>query len=162
MARLTEIEIFDKMRDSLRLAEDAARELAVHPGAGEVYNKLRFNLNFVEGCCRQASAWRDDTRWLPMGLTMAKARSLAGDWLRGVPQKDGTRRPLAPGERHPTFLGLAENLKAAGVAIEKLRTSRTGRRGPILPTMLPGPTRQRTVQVKTPGGLFLPAGMALQ
>lgn len=161
MARLSETEIFSKMTESLRLAEEASRELAVHPGAGETYNKLRFNLRLVEGCCRQASAWRDDTRWLPIGLVMGKAHKLAGDWLRGVQMPNGRRRPLAAGERHPAFLGLAANLLSCLQNIEKLRTGKTGVRGAILPAMQPAPHRDhRPVQVRMPGGILLPTGMA--
>ncbi len=164
MARTSEIEIFDRMTDSLRIAEQAARDLSVHPGAGQPYDNLRNNLRLVEGCCRQIGYWRDgDTRWLPIGLQMAKAHKLAGDWLRGVQQPDGTRRPLAPGERHPTFIGLADQLKALLAGIANLRHAKTGRYGGrILPTMLPGPHREsRPVQVRTPGGIILPTGASL-
>lgn len=164
MARLSEAEIFSKMTESLRLAEEASRALAVHPGAGLMYDQLRNNLRLVEGCCRQIGYWRGgDARWLPMGMMMARTHSMAGNWLRGVQQADGTRRPIAAGERHPTFLKLADNLCGYMLGIEKLKNERTGRRGAILPDAAPAPHREsRPVQVRTPGGLFLPPGAMLQ
>jgi len=135
MARLTEGEIFSKMRECLRESEEACRALAVLPAKGAAYDRLRANLRLVEGCCRQAGAWREDSRWLPMGLQMATAHKMAGDWLRGVEQPGGGRRKLGPGEIHPCFQRLADILAAAGKACEHLRNAKTGRRGIILPDM---------------------------
>lgn len=161
MSGLTESLIFGRMIESLRLAEQASRELAVHPGAGSIYDTFRNNLRLVEGCCRQIAYFRDgDGRWLPIGLLMAKAHKMAGDWLRGVQLPNGRRRPLAPGERHPAFLKLAENLEAYRKIVDDLRHKATGRIGRILPEPMAGPARQRSVQVRTPGGIILPTGLA--
>ncbi len=157
MARLTEIEIFDRMQESLRAAEQACRDLATSPIKGPNYEILRKHLGLIEGCCRQASVWREDTRWLPIGMMMAEAHRRAGDWLRGIKLPDGGRRSLAPGEMHPNFVKLAENLKALLVSVARLKTARTGRRGMILPQPMVAPHRDfRPVQVRTPGGVFLP------
>jgi len=156
MARLTEVEIFNRMQESLRAAEQACIDLATIPAKGANYDALRTHLKLIEGCCRQASAWREDTRWLPIGLMMAEAHRRAGDWLRGIKMPDGSRRHLVAGELHPNFVKLAENLKALGVACQRLRTARTGRRGIILPQPQVAPHRDfRPVQVST-GGILLP------
>ena len=83
MSDLTEIEILDRMRSSLREAIQCANILASSPRKGPTYNKLREHLGLVEGCCRQMSAWREDTRWLPIGRLMAECHQKAGNWLRG-------------------------------------------------------------------------------
>lgn len=153
---LTEIEIFSRLAETLRESEQACRDLAILPQKGPAYDRLRKNLRLVEGCCRQASAWREDTRWLPMGLQMAKAHKMAGDWLRGIQQPDGTRRKLAPGEIHPCFQRLAEILAAAHKVCDSLRHAKTGRRGIILPET-PNIGRQTNSVLVRPGGLLVPA-----
>ncbi len=156
MGALTEIEIFDRMRESLRVSVQACHDLATLPAKGPNYDILRRHLKLVEGCCRQANYWRQDSRWLPIGLMMEEAHRRAGDWLRGLKMPDGSRRHLVAGELHPHFVKLAENLKAMLVMCERLKTARTGRRGIILPQPMVAPHRDfRPVQVTT-GGIFLP------
>jgi hypothetical protein len=150
---LTEVEIFDCMRDNLRVAADRCRKLAWNPRRGWLYTEFRQSLELVEGACRQASAWRADTRWLVLGLKMAEAHRRAGGWLRDLPSREG--RKVA----HPMFQKLAEALDDAGKTAERLRTLATLRSGPILPVPLPLiRTESRPMQVLTPGGLILPPG----
>lgn len=133
MGALTEIEIFDCMSENLRTAIDDCEKLATVPMKGLVYDRFRKALKLVEGACRQASAWREDTRWLPIGLMMEEAHKRAGEWLRGVVQPDGTRRMIPLGEKHPLFVKLAENLRALLKSVDELRTKKTDRIGMILP-----------------------------
>lgn len=143
------------MADNLRMAARDCELLATIPMKGMVYDRFRKELKLVEGCCRQASAWREDTRWLPIGLMMEECHKRAGDWLRGVVMPDGTRRLIPHGEKHPLFVKLAENLHALLKQVSVLRTQATGRLGMILPDMAPTPfreTRQHRIE--------LPAGMA--
>jgi hypothetical protein len=133
MGALTEAEIFDCLSDNLRTAIDACELLATTPFKGPVYDQLRKALKLCEGACRQASAWREDTRWLPVGLMMEEAHKRAGEWLRGVKGIDGKRRPIPAGEKHPLFVKLAENLRALLKTVDDLRTKQTGRVGMILP-----------------------------
>jgi hypothetical protein len=121
------------MYDNLRTAIDACEKLATAPLKGPVYNQFRAALKLVEGACRQASAWREDTRWLPVGLMMEEAHKRAGEWLRGIKQADGKRRPIPFGEKHPLFVKLAENLRGLLKIVDELRTKATGRVGMILP-----------------------------
>jgi hypothetical protein len=133
MGALTETEIFNCMSENLRTAIDDCDLLATTPLKGPVYNRFRKALKLVEGSCRQASAWRSDTRWLPIGLMMEEAHKRAGEWLRGVKQPNGGRRPIPHGEKHPLFLKLAENLRALLKTVNDLRTKQTSRAGMILP-----------------------------
>ncbi len=119
MANLTEREIISQLKESLRLAAEAAYYLS-RGQRGPHYLTLRRNLKLAEGCCRQMAGWREDTRWLPFGLKLAQAQQLCGRWLR----------EKQPGWR---FKGLFEILGAAVVNATKLETKKTGKRGIILP-----------------------------
>lgn len=134
MGALTEIEIFDCMSENLRTAIDACEKLATVPLKGPVYDRFRKALGLVEGCCRQAGGWREDSRWYPIGMLMEEAHRRAGEWLRGVKGPDGRRRPIPFGEKHPLFVRLAEEgLRPLQKVIDDLRTKATGRVGMILP-----------------------------
>ena len=166
MGALTEVEIFDCMETNIKLAVQCCNDLAVTSRRGPTYEKLRTSLQLIEGCCRQASAWREDTRWLNLGLLMAEAHKRAGDWLRGY-KVNGVRIKTADSQLNPLFVMLARNLEAFGKLAEQTRTARTGRLGMILPPELAPPTRTqgRQVQILVPPTLqskklILPASMA--
>ena len=169
MGALTETEIFDCMATNLRLAIGHARDLATSPRKGPSYIALRQELKLVEGCCRQASAWREDTRWLDVGLMMEEAHKRAGGWLRGLKVKDeATGRtvtiPIAPGHKHPLFTKLADNLEGLLKVINDLKNKPTGRVGMILPPVQPAPMRTQGRQIgwipnRSPGGLIIPDGV---
>lgn len=116
---LTEREIISQLKQSLRLAAEAAARLAAGQ-RGVEYLTLRENLKLAEGCCRQMSAWRADTRWLPFGLKLAQAQQMCGRWLR---------------EKQPAwrFKGLAEILAVAVTQAAQLEQKKTGKIGSILP-----------------------------
>lgn len=159
MGALTEQEIFDCIADNAKLAAEHCDRLARDPAPrrGDTYHQLRTELKLIEGACRQASVWRQDTRWLPIGLMMEEAHKRAGDWLRGAKQ-DGVLIKLAERHHFQCFTKLAENLRGLAVQMEALRTRATGRSGMILPDMLPGPHRDTrpTGFRKTQGGILLP------
>lgn len=159
MTALSEQEIFACLFENARKAAEHCEQLASVPLRGPVYAALREELSLVEGACRQAAAWRDDTRWLRLGLMMAEAHKRSGAWLRTYTSKDGRA------EAHPLFLKLAENLRHLRDRAERLKSRPTGRstmtQGPILPEVQEGPHRDtKPVQVITPGGIILPAGHA--
>ena len=154
MSALTESEIFDCMAENLRLAAQDCELLATSPAKGFIYDRYRKELKLVEGACRQASAWREDARWLPIGLQMAECHKRAGEWLRGVVQPDGHRAPIPFGQKHPLFLRLSEVLRMLLAQVEALRTQATGRSGMILPGAAPLPFREtRQHQINLPAGL---------
>lgn len=164
MGDLTEAEIFDCLADNFRLAAQHADDLARLPAKGRTYNKFRAELKLIEGAARQASQWREDSRWLKIGLMVAEAHKRAGGWLRGIKTPDGTKRMLRDGELHPLFTKLAENLRAGHRLSEDFRTRATGRIGMILPDALPAPHRDTRPAGwnQTPAGLLVPSGMAVQ
>jgi hypothetical protein len=160
---LTETEIFDCLSSNARKAAEHAENLGRLPRKGPTYRAYRDCLKLVEGACRQASAWREDTRWLKLGLQMAEAHKRAGDWLRGIKTSSGTRVKLAEGHLHPLFMRMAQNLRALEAKAEELRTKATGRAGMILPVPLPGPHRDTKPVgfTKRSSGLFVPDGASV-
>jgi hypothetical protein len=163
MGDLTEIEIFDCIGANAKLAAEHCDDLAKKPREGETYDLLRTELKLIEGACRQASAWRGDTRWLPIGLQMEQAHQAAGDWLRGC-KVCGQRIRLAERHNFHCFTKLAENLRALHAGMIKLRDAKTSRVGMILPDTQAAPLRDtRPVGFrKSQGGLILPGSAALQ
>lgn len=154
VASLTEREIFDFMTENFRLAAEECENLAKLPVKGPTYNSFRHRIGKLEGACRQAAYWREDARWLPLGVKLEQCHQRAGDWLR---------RRSAP----QLFIMLAELLRLAHKGAEECRTRATGKLGPVLPLAMPGPHREhRPVYVNnnpvTAGGIIIPQGVAIQ
>lgn len=158
MGALTETEIFDCMRENFRIAIRECEELMRRPVGGKHYDTFRKALRLIEGCCKQANCWREDTRWLPLGKHMADIHQKAGDFLRGIKGDDGIRRPLPLGQLHPAFQMLTGILTAAMKLSEQIRTQATGRIGMILPDMLPAPHRDTRPAGwnRSTGGILIP------
>lgn len=150
MGALTEREIFDRMSASFRIAAECCDKLVVAPAAGPVYDELRQHLRLIEGCCRQAAHWREDARWLPLGLEMAEAHRRAGEWLR----RRYARR---------VFGLLASKLREGQRAAEALRDRKPPKLGLILPAPQRDPTERPALislpemphTVPNPGGALL-------
>ena len=167
MSDLTENEIFDCMRENLVLAAEHCDRLAVESYNGDAYEKLRDELELIEGCCKQAAQWREDMRWWPIGQLMGECHKKAGGWLRGY-KIDGETVHLAMGEKNENFVLLAKNLRRVIDLVDQTKNSRTGSVGAIVPqparpflrddrkhaVSLPSHLRQ------TPGGIIIPAGAA--
>lgn len=135
---LQEREIFIKMQDELRNAADACDQIATRPLSGDNFIRLRKALKLVEGCCRQAAAYRMDTRWNEPGFKMNQAAKMARKWLH-YPSVESKK----------LFYGLAAALRQVRLDIMILETAKTGKTGDIVvPTYIPAP-------VRSPGGLFL-------
>lgn len=164
MGALSEQEIFSCLSENFRLAAEDCEKLARSPRKGPTYSALRDKLELLEGACRQASVWRQDTRWLTIGLYMAKAHELSLEWLRGISAGPGRPRvKVAAGHMHPLFTKLAENLRAAQVKAEQYRTKATGKIGTILPAVQAAPLRDTTpVGWRRPSGLIVPPGVTVQ
>ena len=164
MGQLTEPEIFACLSENFRLAAEDCEKLAKHARKGPTYAALRDKLELLEGACRQAAHWRGDSRWLQIGLHMAKAHELSLEWLRGIPAGPGRPRiKIAKGELHPLFVKLAENLRAAQKKAEEFRTKATGKIGTILPETQRAPLRDTTpVGWRRQSGLIVPAGATVQ
>lgn len=163
MGQLTEQEIFDCLSTNFRLAAEDCEKLARLPRKGPTYTALRDRLGLLEGACRQAAAWREDSRWLTIGLYMAECHKRAGEWLRGIKVAPGQPRvKVAPGHMHPLFNKLAENLRSAHAMAEDFRTKATGKMGTILPEVQAAPARDTTpVGWRRQGGLIVPESTAV-
>lgn len=158
MGTLTESEIFDCLSTNFRLAAEDCEKLAKSPRKGQTYAALRDKLELLEGACRQASLWRQDTRWLAIGMAMAEAHKRAHGWLMGVKINGGPRIKVANGHMHPLFLKLAENLRLAQRKAEEIRTHKTNRVGMILPPTAAAPRRDTMpIGWRRPSGLIIPA-----
>jgi hypothetical protein len=166
MGALTEPEIFDRMRTSLRVAADLCGKLAHLPMKGRNYDKLRTELKLIEGCCKQASTWREDARWLPIGRLMAQCHAKAGDWLRGivVSNPDGTksRVKINGGTLHPAFVMLGANLAAILKVVDDLKNKPTHRVGMILPAPIKDRSRDTVPVGWRRSGLIIPPGVNVQ
>lgn len=165
MGDLSETEIFDCLATNFRLAAEHAEDLAKLPAKGPTYIKFRHELKMIEGAARQAAHWRQDARFLSIGIACAKAHATAGEWLRGIRMPDGSRRKLARGEVHPSFMTLAAFLRKCHFKADGVKGRRTGRSaGPYLPPVLPGPHRDTRPAGwnTTPSGLIVPEHATVQ
>ena len=159
MGALTEAEIFSCLSENFRLAAEDCDKLATRPRKGPTYQALRDKLELLEGACRQAAYWRQDARWLRIGLFMEECHKRAGEWLRGV-KVEGmkVRVKLAPGHLHPNFVELAKHLRAAEARSIEFRDKATGKNGTILPRPRPAPHRDTSPVGwrRASGGLIVP------
>jgi len=156
MGALTETEIFDCMTANFRLAAQHCDEMAKTPKRGTIYRKLRDELKLIEGAARQASAWRQDTRWLKIGLYMEECHKRAGDWLNKYKAADSQKLLIH------LFTKLAAAIRETQVAADRLKLVKTGRIGMILPTPLAAPIRTQDRPFgwvppprMSPGGIIL-------
>lgn len=146
MGALTEREIFSCLAENFALAAENAGKLAWNPRRGFIYAEFLKEIRLIEGACTQASTWREDSRWLRIGMMMGEVHRRAGAWLRGSRTKEERK------EADKRFKKLADNLRMFAREAEDLRDRATGRVGMILPEPLEGPHRDtRPVQVMTPG-----------
>ena len=151
MGALTETEIFDCLKSNLRSAAADCDLIARQPVSGPIFDRMRKSLKLVEGACRQAAYWREDARWLPLGIKMEEAHQRARTWLH---------RPSVSSKK--LFTKLGDVLRQLLRDIERLEFMATGRVGAILPKPQPGPHRDtRPVAVMLPerrsaGGIILP------
>lgn len=161
MGALTETEIFDCLADNFKSAAKHCEELARSPRTGPPFEALRNELRLIEGAARQASVWREDTRWLAIGMQVAEAHRKAGNWLRGAKLANGIKIKLADRDRFALFNKLADVLRAGHRKAEDFRTKATGKVGMILPDAKPEPHRDtRPVGWNaTRGGILIPESL---
>jgi hypothetical protein len=154
MSDLSEADVFQTLVDNLKQAIQAADDLTTLDRRGPAYHNLREALRVIEGCCRQASAFREDTRWLPLGMLAHECHQKAGKWLRGDKNLyTGVRTPIALREKNELFAMLAMNLRNFLKGVESLKDSKTGRVGMILPEEKPHDKPKSRISMN---GLILP------
>lgn len=163
MGQLTEADIFECLSANFRLAAEDCEKLARSARKGPTYTSLRDKLELLEGACRQAAYWRQDTRWLDIGMMMEEAHKRAHEWLRGIKNPaGGPRIKVAAGHMHPLFVKLGENLRALQAKADDFRTKATGKIGTILPVAQRAPLRDTTpVGWRRPSGLIVPDGVRI-
>lgn len=122
---LTETELFDRHAQSLGEAHRACQELGRNADPnhlaprGREYAALKKALSDLEGSCRQLAYFRDDARWLKLGIFYAKI-------TRQTQHK-------FVGQRWAFFNSLMEVFQLGHRRLDELRTNKTGVRGPVLP-----------------------------
>jgi len=158
MGALTEAEIMACLSENFRLAAEYCEDLARLPKKGPTYIKLRQSLKLLEGACRQAAHWREDARWLKIGMDMAHVHEKAGGWLRGYTDREGRHISIAPGQMNPLFKKLAESLRSSHAGVERLRTMKTNKVGAILPVSARRPVVTSGYK-KSQGGILIPSGV---
>lgn len=169
MVQRTEQEIFDCLAENFRLAAELCDKLATSPRRGRIYNEFRRTLKICEDNCRLAAYWRQDARWLQIGLMMEEAHKRAGKWLRGEKMTDTRTGQFQGVVLYPRqlFNKLAENLRAGHKKSIELRDKKTNRVGMILPKPQRAPIRTSGRQIVVPADLaktpklILPPGVKL-
>lgn len=146
MADLAEIEVIDCLKENLRKLVQHCKDLALKPAQGPTYRQVIETIKLVEGASRQMAVFRDDARWTKFGFEMARLHDRLGDCIRSKARRE-------------IFMRMSTMVADAYAQTMILYTAKTGRRGPILPRVSPGPHREmRPVgYTKTDGGLLLPA-----
>ena len=154
LSDLTEAEIFSCLDANLTLAIDQCRILAITPERGIAYVAFREAMDLLDGCCQQASTWREDTRWLMLGQAFHSLRLCAHRLLMGEQVQNSIERILlAAPHALWAFNKMADNLEGLKIIVGQIRHARVGRAGMILPDM-PVPHRDTK-----PSRVILPAGM---
>lgn len=117
---ISEVEIKDRLRQSLKEAASDARLLGILPMQGPTYEKMRENFALAETCCRQLGHYREDARWFQQALVMERAKEM-------------TRRWITTHQKRNLFPMLAEKLEEMARVVGLLETRKTGRVGIIMP-----------------------------
>lgn len=144
MPNLTEYEIWDQLRTTLRSAIDHCGMLATFPAQGPTYLAMIDELETIEGCSRSLGFARRDARWNKFGFEMHHFRKRIGDAIRVH-------------HARTIFLHMQGMMKGALAEAEKMKDAKTGRSGPILPKQKPAPHRDtRPVYVQN-SGLIVPS-----
>lgn len=123
---VTESEVLDRHVQSLKEAKECCRLLAQNQDPlliaprGHNYGNLKRALKQLEGTARQMNYMREDTRWIRLGVLYGKAIH--------------TCQHLFANEDWAAFGKLTALFENGLVRMNELATTKTGQRGPILPT----------------------------
>ncbi len=123
---LTEADVLSKHTQALKEASECCQLLARNADPekaaprGHIYGNLRRALTSIEGTCRQMCYFREDTRWIKLGILYANA-------MRKCSQMFANQNWMGFGQIRKLF---DEGLRR----MDDLANLKTGQRGPILPT----------------------------
>lgn len=143
---LTENEVWDRLRTSLRAAVSDCETLATLPAKGPTYRRMIEHLELIEGAARQIGFFREDMRWMAFAFEMYRFRDRIGEAIRA-------HRPRA------IFTRMAQVIRGALAEADKLKDAKTERRGPILPKAKPGPHRATVPVYVRNSGLLVPSSV---
>lgn len=144
VSNLSETDIFDRLRTSLRAAIQHTKDLAFLPAQGPTYLKLIEELKLIEGAARQAQFWRQDMRWGVVANEMEAFHQKIGQAIRSH-------------QARRIFLRMAEMMQFFLDRANELQNAKTGRMGAILPKVQPGPHRETRPVHISKGGIILPS-----
>jgi hypothetical protein len=122
---LSEQEITSRHMQSLKEARDCCDWLgkqldpALAAPRGRRYAQLRKALTELEGSARQMAHWRQDARWLKLGIHYAKVMRVA--------------QAKYVGQRWGAFKAMVQIFDAGLRSLDDLQTRKTGTLGAILP-----------------------------
>lgn len=122
---LSEREIIDRHTQALGEAHRACQRLGKNADPeylaprGHDYGNLKRALNALEGSARQMAHFREDARWLKLGVLYAKAMR--------------TAQAKFVGQRWGAFNELMKLFENGQRSMADLRDRKTDTRGPILP-----------------------------
>ena len=161
MSFFNEGQSIDCIKTNLRKAIENIGKLAAEERRGAPYVALRRELNLIGDQCGLMFKYREDFHWLTIGNFMREAHRSSRLWMTGWRDEAGI---LHDYDRE-NFVKLKAILIEFRALIDKLYTTATHQRGPILP-IFRKPHREsgdRMVQVKAPlkmskGGVLLPTG----
>ncbi len=148
MSNLTEHELWDHLRTTLRSAINHCGLLATLPSMGPTYNAMITELAEIEGSARMLGFYRRDARWNAFSLEMERFHQRIGDAIRAH-------------NARTIFLHMQGMMQGALDVAEKVKDAKTGRRGPILPVVKPGPHRETRPVYVRPSGLLVPSSAAV-
>lgn len=157
MVNLAENEIFDCLMSNLRSASENCIRLSNHPSNGKRYSDLQKELVLIEGCYRQLSVKRMDTRYLDVCHQAGKASLLVGGWIRKY-------RYINDKFLKELFVKLAEFLAFAYSFSKKIKDERTGLFGAVLPEGMTSNTiksRNEVAMRISHGGIIIPNGCSV-
>lgn len=123
---LSELEILARHSDALGDADRACQHLGRNADPtylaprGHDYGNLKRALKALEGSARQMAHFRADTRWVKLGIVYARAQTQC--------------QHKFVGQRWAYFNELRKLFELGQRRMAALRDSKTGTRGPILPT----------------------------
>lgn len=140
---LTEHEIWNHLRETLRSAISHCGQLAILPAMGATYRAMITELQDIEGSARMFGFYRRDARWNAFSLEMAAFHRRIGDAIRAH-------------HARTIFKTMQGMMQGALDYAEKVQSAKTERRGPILPKLKAAAHRDTRPVYVRPSGLLVP------
>lgn len=138
MTDTTENELFDCIIGNFKSAISDCKQMADPMSLrGLMYQRVKESLKLVEGSSRQIAHWREDSRWLQIGISAEAAHEMLRRWVANH----------APGQQ---YVFMAVQLERWLNLVETMRHAKTEKIGPILPVPGKPDKPPQSVQVILP------------